>query len=197
MDEYGSNSHKSREASQRPNTEKKVEKVVSGKTNIKKKGEIRKFADAFIKDDVSNIGSFIFGEVLIPAIKNVILDSVKTLLGDTRSTSSTASKVSYRKYYEDDNRRDYSGRSSTVRSGFDYDDILFTTRSDAVRVLDAMDDIISTYRIVSVGDLYDLANAYTDNYTINNYGWTDIRGAKVVSVREGYIIKLPRALPLK
>ena len=36
----------------------------------------------------------------------------------------------------------------------------------------------------------------TGNYTDNKYGWTNIRNAEVVRVRDGYRIKLPRALPI-
>jgi hypothetical protein len=65
-------------------------------------------------------------------------------------------------------------------------------------VLQAMCDIVSSeYGIVSVGDLYDLANITNDNYTLNKYGWTNLRDAKVVPTRDGYMIKLPRALPLR
>lgn len=59
-----------------------------------------------------------------------------------------------------------------------------------------MNDIISQYGVVSVLDLYDLADVSTDNYAANKYGWTDISGCKAIRVRDGYILKLPRALPL-
>ena len=58
-----------------------------------------------------------------------------------------------------------------------------------------MDEIVGTYGTVSVADLYDLVGI-TGAYTDNKYGWTDIRSASVVRVRDGYMIKLPRALPL-
>ena len=50
--------------------------------------------------------------------------------------------------------------------------------------------------MVSVSDFYDLANVANDNYTMNRYGWTNIAGATAVRVRDGYILKLPRAIPL-
>lgn len=59
-----------------------------------------------------------------------------------------------------------------------------------------MNEIIAQYGVVSIGDLYDLANVSMDNFAANKYGWTDIRGCKSVRVRDGYILKLPRALPL-
>ena len=74
--------------------------------------------------------------------------------------------------------------------------ILFDTRGDAEAVLDAMNDIISQYGTVSVSDFYDLARVPNDNFTMNRYGWTNIGGATAVRVRDGYILKLPRAIPL-
>ena len=58
-----------------------------------------------------------------------------------------------------------------------------------------MDELIDVYGIVSVGDYYDLVGIQGD-YTSENYGWTNIRNAQVVRVREGYMIKLPIALPI-
>ena len=64
------NSYKSKEASK----EKKVEKIVKGTVKTKKKSEIRKFADIFISEDVGNVKSYVFNDVLVPAVKNAIVD---------------------------------------------------------------------------------------------------------------------------
>ena len=77
-----------------------------------------------------------------------------------------------------------------------YDDIVLTTRGDAEAVLDAMNDIINQYGTVSVADLYDLTNVPNDNFAMNRYGWINISGATTVRVRDGYILKLPKAIPL-
>jgi hypothetical protein len=198
MDEYKPNSHKSKEE-QIP--ERKVGKVVSGTVKPKKKGGIQKFTDIFISEDVSNVKSYILLDVLVPAIKKAILDIVTNgidmiLYGGTRNKSSTASKVSYQRYYDrtHEQRRDHS--TSSARNGFDYDELIFTTRGDAEVVLDAMDEIISQYGVVSIMDLYDLANVSMDNYAANKYGWTDISGCKPIRVRDGYVLNLPRALPI-
>jgi hypothetical protein len=57
-----------------------------------------------------------------------------------------------------------------------------------------MDELINVYGMVSVADLYDLVGI-TGAYTDNKYGWTNIRGVKVTPVREGYMLKMPKALP--
>lgn len=204
MEQYGPNSHKSKEAQKEgaAPSDKKVEKVISGSAKPKKKGEMQKFADVFISEDVGNVKSYILMDVLVPVIKKAISDIVTNgidmiLYGETGRTrkASSGTKVSYGKYYdrEPDRRRD---RSISSRGGYDYDDIVFETRGDAEKVLDSMNDIISQYGVVSVLDLYDLADVSTDNYAANKYGWTDISGCKAIRVRDGYILKLPRALPL-
>lgn len=203
MDEYKSNSHKAKEEQKETAPEKRIEKVVSGTVKPKKKGDMQKFADVFISEDVSNVKSYILLEVLVPAIKKAISDIVTNgidmvLYGETGRTrnKSTASKVSYNRCYDrpEDRKRDYS--VPAARNGFDYDDLIFPTRGDAEAVLDAMNEIIAQYQVVSIADLYDLANVSLDNYAANKYGWTDIRGCKPIRVRDGYILKLPRALPL-
>lgn len=203
MDDYKSNSNKSKDEQKESTSDKKVEKVVSGTVKPKKKGEIQKFADVFISEDVSNVKSYILMDVLVPAIKKALSDIVTNgidmvLYGETGRTKnkSTASKVSYQRYYDrpDERRRDNHVQSS--RGGFDYDELIFPTRGDAEAVIDAMNDIIAQYGVVSIADLYDLANVSMDNYAANKYGWTDIRGCKPMRVRDGYILKLPRALPL-
>ncbi len=204
MEEYRPNSHKSKETQKEgvAPPDKKVEKVISGSAKPKKKGEMQKFADVFISEDVGNVKSYILMDVLVPAIKKAISDIVTNgidmiLYGETGRTrkASSGTKVSYGKFYdrEPDRRRE---RLASSRGGYDYDDIVFETRGDAESVLDAMNDIISQYGVVSVGDLYDLADVSTDNYAVNKYGWTDISGCKPVRVRDGYILKLPKALPI-
>lgn len=78
---------------------------------------------------------------------------------------------------------------------YDYDDIILESRGEAEDVLERMDELIATYQLVSVADFYDLVGV-SGNYTDNKYGWTDIRNASVIRVRDGYMIKLPKALPL-
>ncbi len=197
MENYPSNSHKAREEV----AEKKVEKVVSGKTSTKKKSGMRKLSDTFLSEDVSNVKSYIFSEVLLPAAKKLVSDIVTNgidmlLYGEIKNKKGNSSKVSYSRYYDDrrDRSRDY--RSPVVRNNFDYDEIIFETRGDAEAVLDAMYDILNQYKVVSVAELYDLASITTHNYTCNNYGWIDLRGSSVVHVRDGYILKLPRALAI-
>lgn len=207
MEDYKSNSDKARQEQQ---SEKKVEAVITGAAKTRKKGEMQKFADVFIAEDANNVKSYILMEVIVPAVKKAISDIVTTgidivttgidmiLYGEAGRSkkNGTASKVSYRNYYDQGTDRVRAGSVGNRRNTPDYDDILFDTRGDAEAVLDAMNDIISQYGTVSVSDFYDLARVPNDNFTMNRYGWTNIGGATAVRVRDGYILKLPRAIPL-
>lgn len=201
MREYQPNSHKSKEeaAVTETNKERKVRKVVSG--NVKtKKNDKRKLANIFISDEAANVKSYVFMDVLVPAIKKAISDIVTDgidmiLYGESRDRKRKSSdKVSYRNYYDDrrGDRRDSSYRSG---SRFDYDDLVFDTRGEAEAVHEEMLDVIDRYGFVTVADMYDMADLSAP-YTSSKYGWTNIRTAEVVRVRNGYILKLPKAMPI-
>ena len=72
------------------------------------------------------------------------------------------------------------------------DDIVFETRGDAEKVLDTLSEALSVYGSVSVADFYDLADISAE-WTDNNFGWTDLRGARVLRTRGGgYTIDMPK-----
>lgn len=197
MEDYKPNSYRSREKKNQEEPKKKVEKIISGTAKSKKKNEIRKFADAFISEDISSVKSYIVLDVFVPAMKKAISDVVTNgidmiLYGETgHAKKSGASKISYSKYYDRINDRP----SSRTRTGYSYDDIVLDDRGEAEEVLSRMDELIDTYGLVSVADLYDLVGI-TGSYTDNKYGWTNIRSAHTVRTNDGYLLKLPKALPL-
>lgn len=200
--EYKTNSNKSKLEKENSIEDHKVEKVVTGKVITKKKSGFQKFTDEFISEDAKNIKSYVFGEVLIPAIKKAISDIVTDgidmiLYGSSgRGTRrSTADKVSYRNYYDRKDPRPVDRYGSGYGSSYSYDDIILNSRGEAEDVLSRMDELIETYGLVRVADLYDLVGI-SGSYTDNKYGWTNIRNAQIVHVRDGYMIKMPRAIPI-
>ena len=201
MEDYKPNSHKYRNE-QKELPKKKVEKVVKGNVRVRKKTQASKFKDVFISEDVSNVKSYILMDVLIPAIKkavsDIVTDGIDMILyggsGGGSRKRSRSSKISYTNYYD---RRDEERRhsDSRTRSGYGVDDIVLDTRGEAEDILQRMDELIDTYGIVSVADLYDLVGV-SGNYTDNKYGWTNIRNAEPVRVRDGYMLRLPKAGPI-
>ena len=197
MEEYTPNSHKFKaEIAEK----KKVEKVVKGKVGTRKKSGVRKLTDIFVSEDAANVKSYILMDVLIPSVKKAISDIVTNgidmiLYGGSGQTKklSLSSKISYRNFYERDDERYRESRKA--KNGYSYDEIVLETRGEAEEVLTRMDELIETYGMVSVADLYDLVGI-TCNYTDNKYGWTSVRNAEPVRTRDGYVLKLSRPIPI-
>lgn len=205
---YPPNSHKYKEEQKKVSeqlTEKRVtEKVVTGTVKRKKKGLFDKFMGNIISEDAPSVKSYIFGDVLIPAIKKAISDIVTDgidiiLYGESRKGRgrSTADRVSYRNYYDGGsyNRPRMNERQALTTGQYSYDDIILPSRGEAEDVLARMDELMDTYGLVRVADLYDLVGI-TGNYTDNKYGWTNITRAEIVRTRDGFMIKMPRAVPI-
>ena len=201
--EYESNSLKHRaekEAKKEP--EKRVEKVTVNAVKTKKNG-VRKFTDVFISEDINNVKSYIFTDVLIPAFKKTISDVVTNGIdmilygGNGRNRGQRnpiGSTVSYVSYYDRKNSPD--PRNTQPKTGFSYDDLVFATRAEADAALDQMEEVIAKYGFVTVNDLYDMVEL-TAPYTSEKYGWVNLRNAEAVRARDGYILKLPKASPIE
>ena len=156
-----------------------------------------------------SVKNYIFMDVLVPAIKKAVYDIVTNGIdmflygGSGRGkTSSNAPKVSYRNYYDQKNNNvnnnNYRGSENTKsHNGFDYEDIVFSNRGDAELVKQQMRDVIARYGVVTIADMYEMADPnLTAPYTSHKYGWMDVSSAEAVRVRDGYILKLPRAVPI-
>lgn len=202
MAEYKPNSHKFKEEQKNATPEKRVGKVVQSDVKTRKKSEIRKFADVFISEDAANVKSYILMDVLVPAVKKAISDIVTSGIdmilyggsGRGNRTNTRMDRVSYINY-ADRRPSNYASGSNRPRESFGYDDFVFATRPEAEDVLAQMDALIEQYKMVRVTDLYDMVGKTCD-YTFERYGWTNLRTAEVKRVSDGYVIKLPRALPI-
>ena len=199
--EFAPNSNKYKQE-QKEAAERRVEKPVVGGAKTKKKSDIAKIGDVFISEDIKNVKSYVLMDVLVPAIKKAISDIVTNgidmiLYGETGRSSkrSTTDRFSYSSCYSEPR----SNRGSESNRGrFEYDDIIFVTRTDAARVQEELANVIDRYGFVTVLDYYDMAEI-TAPHTANKYGWISkqsIIHADIIRARDGYIIKLPKAMPI-
>lgn len=200
--EYQSNSHRSKELAADTTREKK-EKVVSGKVSTKPNKK-RNLASIFVSEDITNVKSYVLMEVLVPTIKKTISEIVTNsvdmiLYGETRGSHkrSSSGNISYRKYY-DDKRSDYRDRRESPKANvrFDCEDIEFDSRGDAEMVKRRMLETSEEYGMVTVADMYDFAGL-TVPFTAQNYGWMGLRNIDVHRGRDGYYLKLPKAMPIE
>lgn len=212
MDSYPSNSHKSKKAAEPEEASKKIERVVEGEVLRRKKPLSKRFTETFVGGDARSVGSYVLFEVLLPAVKDTIADVTsqgveRMLFGEARSSSRRTgnrpgygnSYVSYNRFSpntrETPRRDEFRGPSRRARATHDFDEIILATRVEAEEVIDRLFDLVSRYDVATVSDLYELLGVEA-NPIDRKWGWTDIRGAGVTRIRNGYLLDLPKPEPL-
>ena len=199
------NSFKYREAKAREAQIPEAKKIVTGNTATKKQSSGKKLKNEFFKVDIHDIVDYLIFDIGIPSAKKMIYEFFTTGLGmslgiDERRRNSNGSRVSYTRFYDERDRRDGRPYQYSDRGGrkdvYDYDDITFDSKGDAIDVLNELISEINEYGCTSVGRFYTMAGQPTMS-TDFNYGWTTLRSADVVRNRDGsYSIDLPRVVAL-
>lgn len=206
MNELKPNSHKSRDSlTNQPIPDKKVVKVIKGSAQVHKKSGISKLADAFIQEDIANVKEYIWADVLVPTIKKAISDIINNgtdmfLYGETRGikrSSGGVSRISYRKFYDEDRReRDRGYRERTASSNL-FDGVELDTREDCEDAIIGMEEMISVYGQASIADLKDICGM-VGSTTDSRYGWTNFSGSSYIRQKDGrYWLRTPRPQPLQ
>lgn len=193
MDNYPNNSFKERDKDKTP-PEKHVEKIITGSAKSVKKGGLRKLVGMFISDEIDDVPGYLLHNIILPAIKRAISDSVDIALNGEngkRRTSGSSIVSEYRGGNHSTNRTRYD-----IQNLYEIDDIILDTYGDCEAVLDEMGELIREYGLVSIIDLYDMLGVTSTRHTDSKYGWTSLRTAKIVPTRGGFMLKLPRVVPL-
>lgn len=210
IENYSGNSHKQKETSLvRPrNTldsnyipldetggEKKNEKIVKCKVERRKTSTGKKIMNSIIGDDIPNVKEHIVWDVIVPSIRDTIRNSliniVESIFGGGRIKSSHGggSMISYNTMY------DNPMPERINRSIYDYDEIIFENRGEAEGVLQQLIYSIKRYGYVSILDYYDLVGVRT-RPSDDKYGWINLNSASVERVNGGYLLRLPKAMPI-
>lgn len=195
----------------------KVEGVVSQPAKIKKKGELAKLSELFFYRDAGTVKSYIWTDVLVPSgkkalsdiarntvnmITEVILNSISmALYGEPdrigKNSATPVSKVSYQRYYDKHGgspKEDLPRKPVTISGGVGYSDIVFQEKSHAEDVLDRLKEMADNHYIITIANLYEESEIKDDNFMNSSYGWADISSAKVIAIRDGYLLKMPRPM---
>lgn len=208
MENYPSNSHKTKAPVEDTPEPKKIEAVVTGDVVRRKKPLGKRLVETFIGGDANSVFNYVVMDVLVPAAKDTISDAFsqgieRMLFGDVRSPSRRANRggttgtngyVSYNRMSQPSTRPSRNGLEEfrgSRRSSHDFDDIILATRVEAEEVIDRLFDLVSQYEQVTVADLLELVGQ-TGSYTDQKWGWTDIRGAGVTKIRGGYLLDIPK-----
>lgn len=199
MDEFPSNSRNQKTKIPQGEKREKVEAVAHGK-KIQKTG-FNKFVDFIIGDDSKNVFSYLWNDILVPAAKNMLFDMIRDgaemrIFGEVRNRGvrnrQTGTYVSYDQISRDRDRREPRTHERKLSKP---DEVLIEDRAEAEEVLSRMYDYWETYGIVSLAEYYDLVGVAGD-FTDNKWGWDNLKGSRILRVRDGYIVDLPKMIPL-
>lgn len=215
--EFPPNSHIAKEARPTKNrpektvsAKKEVARVTRSKATLRKKPLHKKFFEAFRPEDNVGFVEYTLLEVLVPGIKDALADAVHgtidNALGTTRSRgrsrregytsynrmSSARPRGASRDRDRDDDRR---GRRRETRVADDVREVILDTRVEAEEVIDSLIELASKYDVATMRDLLSLIGE-PHNPTHEDWGWSDLRGARIHRVGGGYLLDLPRPEPL-
>ena len=198
-----SKSKSKKSSPEKTSDEARVQKVVTGNIIERKPGFMSRLREAFPGADARSVSDYVFWDVMVPALKDLTLDMIsrgaeRTLFGEVRTrrrSSGGTIRVDYNGISKRD--RDFTDRdrprelSSHARRTHNFREIVIEERGDAEDVLQALYDLIDAYGAATVADFYQ-AVGYTGEFTDNKWGWTSLDGSKIISVRGGWLIDLPK-----
>lgn len=178
--------------------------IQSGGARLKKKSEGSKILNAlFGNDDAKSVGSYILYDVLIPAAKDMIFDSVMgglsmRLFGTDRGYSRMPRRTmtNYQGISQKtrviNNPSRPTNRARSVRSKIYNDDIEFDNKAEAYQALDILLSEIEKNGYATIATLYQYCQIPSD-YVDNNIGWTDLSDVRIRTVGSKAVMILPPA----
>jgi hypothetical protein len=155
-----------------------------------------------IGDDAKTVGAFLLTDVVVPTLRDLVVDAVKAgaerlVYGDSRR-SRAPNRINYSPFGSI-RPASMAGRGAplgTVKQSDTGTDFLFSSLSDAATVHTALNELIDTYGQASISDLNQLMGADTSPID-NRWGWLELIPYQVKQTRSGHILQLPEAKPLR
>ena len=183
--------------------DKKIEKVVTGKTSVSKNTDPGNIMSKFIVEGVQTAGKSMLMDVFLPKCKQAVYDALINGLSvlfwgvggvKKKSSTGTGTRVNYS---NSSGTRPVGGNSQyvtpTIKKTVDPEDINFETRLDAQNVYDTMIDILEQYDKVRLAEFLELAGVSNDDFTDNKYGWKSLPPADIRRLGNGmYYIRFPK-----
>lgn len=166
-----------------------------------------KSAKASKKGPVKQLLLGVFHDTVLPALKDMFFDTISdglstALYGETYGGSRRAKDRKKLFDYGKISTIGYSSVRDRLRdrkeSSAVMEDLIFESREDAVLVLDGIIDIMETYELVSVADVY-MLSGFGTTPTDNKYGWdspSDIAKMKIARHGRDWCLKLPKPYPI-
>lgn len=202
MEDFPANSHKAKE--EKKASEKKVEKIVTGKVVERKRSFGSKVKEVFIGGDSRAAASYIVAEVLLPALRRTIVEATtqgveRMIYGDSaprRSASGgSTSRVQYNSpinRYSPQAKGFLPGESSRVRPNGrkDASEYVMETQEEAELVVETLGNVIEQFEFATLEDLKELLGQPT-SFVDTNWGWSSLAYVDIRRVRDGWLVTFP------
>ena len=207
MDNFPGNSHSAKSKPQKNPDDKNIERVITTPVMQRKKTFGQKFKDAFIGGEFRSASTYILAEVLLPALRNTIVDATskgieRMIYGDVTPRShnnygNNRPRISYDSplHPMSPQHRAYLPHQPGPGKRQQFNDIVLTSRAEAELIIERMGDIIENYEYASISDLKHLIGERS-NYVDKTWGWSSINFVDIRQIREGWLISFPSAEPI-
>lgn len=180
---------------------------LKGKVKVEKSSEAKKFLSTFFSSSLKDAFTNTFTNVFVPYVKDMVCKIGTNTInfwvnGDKAGGTQQAgpNRISYWSGYA--NRNAYGGYSQppvsrVSNSVYTMDNLCFDNRGDAEIVLEKLKEVLVTYKVASVADLYDMCGEKF-NFTDYKYGWRNLDRASIARTNDGrYMLDLPKVVPLE
>jgi hypothetical protein len=209
MDYQGNSKKQKEEAKDNQDAPKKdLEKVVSGEVIQRPQSLGAKFKNVFFGGDISSARTYVISEVLLPAIRNLVVESIskgadRLIYGENahrrRSPTGYTSRVQYNNPIYRAGGGPLPGRTGPpnqnpterwMSGNKTFDDIIVGSKEDADMLVENLINVVDMYEVVSVAYHYELSGLPSSPID-NKWGWTNLASIDVRQVREGWRIGFP------
>lgn len=179
---------------------------------IREKTLAQKAADTFLSEDVGSVGTYVLKDVVVPAIKDIVFNSITQSLemiifgGRGNGNVSRSRSKPYNSMYKGVSYSQNNRQSSNDTK--DIAEISFGSRRLAQEVLNEMQMVMeSEYAEVTISDYVDIVERVlreagedlsgfkpSRNWAYDTrYGWSDLAGVRPQLTRGGrYVLSLPK-----
>ncbi len=171
-----------------------------GKVTLKK-SKMNSLGKSIIQGSITDAITSAFTELIIPAgrdlLFNVIISVSQTLVygeSEPPSTSNGVNRIPYSSISNYNRVGRPTSRVQKIRQRPE-DGFIFERKSDADTIIEELREACDSFGVVTVQALYEICDK-TAPYTANKYGWMNLNDARVERTRDGYVLKLPRSMPL-
>lgn len=185
--EYKPNSHKYRDS---------VDKGGDSEEPKKSKAHVRthqsvgqRFKDAFFSEALQDVIDYIFNEVLIPSLKELVREFIEVWLFGTGDGYYRRRSRHDRDDLVRELRRERREETRTRKRKLSISSIEFETRSEAASVLNQMNEYCRKYGVCSVSAFYDFIDCdRPDDWTHDRWGWgwNELDRARVIRKNNGW-----------